>query len=212
MLVQRKTRETLDKKRNKLLVRRQRRRVAWNAYKQPPPQHLIPSFTTQNPITSTPSYTLSSSQHRINIFQAMLPEIVQPPELLTPPPHPPQPPPKYTKSSKHFFDGKADDDDGTVDEYIDKKFYKNYPYSDNVLRVVGEAAAAIDDNVGIDEVKRSQMNQNENSVPKIRFFLNENCFHLNEYNFSRSTIQFLGALCQQGKIQYFSIIPFHHPM
>lgn len=178
-------------------MRRHRRHVAWGKLsKQQPralPQPLIPGVNTQNPITSSPSYSMPSSIKRINKFQAMLAE------QQTQPPQPP--PPKYTKSSKHFLDG-IEDDGSTVDEYIDRQFHRKYPYGDIASTFADEAA------IDNDEVKRSQMNQKENTVSKIWIFFNKNGFHLNEYHFSRSTIQFLGALCQQGKIQYSKYIFF----
>lgn len=105
-------------------------------------------------------------------------------------------PSSYAISSKHYGGGVS------VANSLLQRASKKRRYEEKII--IGNAAVdshqrrhhLVNDRV----VKRFQMNHKEKSPSKFGMnIFNGNCFHLSEYNFSRSTIQFLGALCQQGK-------------
>lgn len=158
--------------------RRMRRRVARKTV--PPHPSTSEVSENHNPITS-----LSQTVGVINKFSSV-PTINR------------KIPASYTITSKHY-----DVDAGGVGvaNSLSRTASKKRRYDEKII--IGNAAAdryqrhhLVNDRV----VKRFQMNHKENLPSKFGMnIFNRNCFHLREYNFSRSTIQFLGALCQQGK-------------
>lgn len=155
--------------------RMQRRRVAWK--KAPSPRSALQTSENRYPITS-----LSETVGVINKFTPVGSFNKKTPS-------------SYTISSKHYGSGV-----GVVNS-LSRQASKKRRYEEKII--IGNAAVdshqrhhLVNDKV----VKRFQMNHKEKSPSKFGMnIFNRNCFHLSEYNFSRSTIQFLGALCQQGK-------------
>lgn len=156
--------------------RMQRRHVAWKT--APPPTTATQATENHNPITS-----VSQTVGVINKFTPVASFNKKTPL-------------SYTISSKHYgVDGSG------VANSILRRASKKRRYEEKII--IGNAAVDshqrhrfVNDRV----VKRFQMNHKENSPSKFGMnIFNRKCFHLSEYNFSRSTIQFLSALCQQGK-------------